>query len=154
MKLDLNDTQNILHYSKFELVNETEINAYPDSIVVISSNTEHKHEQIRVLPFNEFNTDKEVLSFSAKLQYFKKEIRNNRGNVVNVTPENLAVVTQNLYSFFTGTDGLEDEYADFLLGFDTRPFAAQENNLQAFFGKYYIDLSAEVISDLNEGLAQ
>lgn len=154
MKLNLNGNQFIFHYGKFELLNESQINSQNDSIVVISSNAEHKHEQIRVVPFNSANEDKASLSFVEKLKYFKRDIRNPRGNSVDHKSENLAVVVKNLENFFTGADGLEDEYADFLSGFNGKTYTGYENNISSFFGDNFVDLSEEVINDLADGLAQ
>ena len=154
MKFNLSDNQVILHYRKFELLNETEINAHSDSIVVISSNADRKHEQIRVVPFNTSNEDKGSLSFADKLQYFKREIRNSRGSDVTIQKENLAVVVQTLADFFTGKDGLDDEYDDFITGFNGKTYTGYENNLNGFFGDNFVDLSEDTYTDLNEGLTQ
>lgn len=157
MEINLLAEQKIFHYNKMATIDEATINNEPDSIVIIAENAQHKHEQIRVLPFNAANVDKNALSFADKVQYFKKEVRPLRGdegaNPVVVVPENLAIVTTTITSFFTPEDGLDDEFALFVDGFTNKPESGYGANIDGFFTDIFVDISEGTIAELESGLA-
>ncbi len=153
MEVNLLSNQRIFHYNKLELVDENAVNGQPDSIVIIAENADKKHEQIRVLPFNTFNQDKYSVSFTDKVQYFKKELRNLKGgSTVNVIPHNTAIVTDHISDFFTHEDGLDDEFASFVDGFTNKPPSGFGGNIDGFFGDIFVDISEEALVELEEGL--
>lgn len=155
MEINLLAPQQIFHYGKLAGVDEAAVAAHPDSIVIIGD-LDKKHTQIRVLPFNTFNQEKNALSFVEKMQYFKKEVRDTRGNgsvPVAITPENTAVTVTPLADFFTPLDGLEDEFADFMDGFiNNKPASGYGSNIDGLFGDLFIDISETALTELIAGL--
>ena len=154
MEVNLLAPQQIFHYGKLAGVDEAAVTAHPDSIVIIGD-LDKKHTQIRVLPFNTFNQEKNALSFVEKMQYFKKEVRDTRGNgsvPVAITPENTAVTTTPLADFFTPRDGLEDEFADFMDGFVNKPESGYGSDVSGLFGDLFIDISETALTELTSGL--
>lgn len=153
MRLSLHSIRHIIHCAKLESLDEATLDEYIDAIVVLSANAEKKHEQIRVVPFNIDNADKKTLPFAEKLQFFKREVRNLRGggDEVAVAAEDTSVINV-VPSFFTGNDGLTDEYNDFVVGFNTKPITGYENDFLGFFGDNFIAIDPETLPELISGL--
>lgn len=140
----------VLHYAKLIDVDENAILNANSPLVVIQFLTDdnNKHMQVRVLPFNSSNTDKEVLTFAERLPYYKKEIRNMRRDVPSYEeiPQSEIIATI-VTNYFTPEDGFSDEFADFMDGWNTKPVTGYESNLMGFFTDNYLGLS---INELNE----
>lgn len=145
------DEQNIFHYGKLDLVDDTTLNAYSDALVILQSNTERKHEQIRVLPFNTANTDKELLPFTEKRNFFNR-VTFGKGDTKEITPENFTVLATHVSDFFTPKNGLADEIVEFNDGFNNGMVTGFENNYTGFFGAHFVDLDKETMVDLRTGL--
>ena len=153
MRLSLHSTWHIYHCPKLEALNATALDSYSDAIIVLSANAEKKHEQIRVVPFNIDITDKKHYHLLKKLQFFKREVRNLRagGDEVAVAAEDVSVINV-VPSFFTGHDGLTDEFNDFVIGFNTKPVTGYENNFLGFFGDNFLAIKLETLPELISGL--
>lgn len=145
------DEQNIFHYGKLDLVDDAILNTYSDALVILQSNTERKHEQIRILPFNAANTDKESLPFVEKRNFFNR-VTFGKGDTKEITPENFTVLATHVTDFFTPRNGLADEIADFNDGFNNGMVTGFENNYVGFFSSHFVDLDKATLSDLRTGL--
>lgn len=150
-------TQDIQHYKSLGNVDEDAIKLAVDPIVVIKNVglTNNEQVQVRVLPFNKDNEDKNELPFADKIQYFKKIIRNN--NIYKKTPRVYTVeetseeVTVLLNNFYFAPDGWEKEYLEFLDGFNN-PILTEYADMLQFFGKVHISLDTEDLNHLVNGL--
>lgn len=140
----------VLHYAKMIDVDEQAILDSNSPLVVIHfmTDNENKHLQVRVLPFNSNNVEKEELPFSERMQYYKKEIRNfvKSTTTYESIPESDILATI-IEDYFTEEDGFDDEFAEFMDGWNTTPITGYEDNMMGFFIDNYLGLS---INELNE----
>lgn len=156
MALGYNE-QHILHYRNMSKVNETVVNDLIEPLVILKSDENNQHVQIKVTPFNHNNTDKRVLSFSEKAQYFKKQIRCSiLGNAPVVSEDvapNTNITLVHLINYFDLSDGIAQEYAEFLDGLnnggDTQGF---DNDIIGFYGTYFLDLKSDSLVEFTNAI--
>lgn len=150
----------ILHYGKEVLANDTEIANANNPLVVISDAVgyDHKHLQVRILPFDEAYVANETLAFTAKVQYMPKTLRKlnvfegDSASIFQTIPKD-EIVADLITDFFTAEDGFDDEFAEFLNGWNTKPVTGYENNLTGFFTNHYLGLSQTESDQFNLGMA-
>lgn len=137
--------QNIYHFNSLESVEESQFGAILDPIIVIAEDKSGDHTQIKVLPFNLFNTDKNELDFKDKMQYFKRTIREAYGaNIVTIQSNN-DIVTTHIDLFNEISNLTTDEVTEFMTGFNTSidiPYT-----FDVFFGTKFLDLKPETLTE-------
>jgi len=146
----------VLHYKRLEDINEDAINNSSSPLVVIQymDDYDNKHFQIRVRPFNKDHTEKEALPFENRLVYYKRELRN-----VFKTPPSYELLPESDFlaslvtNYFTAEDGFEDEFAEFMLGWNTKPYTGYENNMMGFFEDHYLGLTMYELNEFALGMA-
>lgn len=143
---------NILHYPKYDLVDEASIDDHLSAVVILSDGDDNKHTQIKVAPFNSSNVDKQLLSFKDRVQYYKKVVRGKRGAAVETTSENVSVVTALITNYFDAADGFDDEYAEYLDGLQNKPITGYESNPIVFFEDHFLNLPEDELNKFNIGL--
>ena len=156
MALQYNN-QNILHYRNMSRVDEDAVNAMIEPLVIIKNDEENQHIQIKVTPFNYNNSDKNLLSFIEKAQYFKQKIRRSILGETSVSNEDIAPNTNitlvHLINYYDLSDGIVDEYNEFLNGLnnggDTGGF---DNNISGLFGTYFLDMSPDSLTELTDAI--
>lgn len=146
----------ILHYNIEADINDVAVNdAFDPLIGVFSSETYGgKHLQIRVMPFNDANQDKIVLPFADKLQYYRKEIRTGlkEPSTLQQISEDSNVLASLVSAYFDAEDGFDDEFAEFMDGWNNKPITGYEGNLIGFFSGHYLGLPSEALTSLQTGL--
>jgi hypothetical protein len=148
---------NIIHYKNESLINETQVAAKVDPLLVIAEAAimGKKHAQIRVLPFNGDNAANESLPMVEKIKLYPHELRNLKPEQPTfkqvVAPH--ASVAQLITGFFNQNDGYADEFAEFMDGWNNKPVTGYENNTMGFFTNIFVSLSSAELSEFNAGLA-
>lgn len=149
--------QHVLHYRSMVDAgnNNSEINALSEPVVVIHSDGENKHTQIKVVPFSYVHVDKAALTFAEKVQYFRKKIRRAALHVggVNIEVSNVLANTSVVLSQTTDaidySDGIIQEMADFNTGFITKPVTDFGGDIDRFFRSHFIDMSPDSLAEVN-----
>lgn len=137
--------QNIYHFNSLESVEESQFGTILDPIVVIAEDKSGNHTQIKVLPFNLFNTDKNELDFKDKMQYFKRTIREEYGKNIVTIESNNDIVTTHINLFNEISNLTTDAVTEFMIGLNTSfdvPYT-----FDVFFGTKFLDLKPETLTE-------
>jgi len=138
-------------------IDEGTIASMIEPLVIIKANEENQHVQIKVTPFNHTNTDKEILSFADKIQYYRTKVRQSILGESDVTDSDVAANTTvtmlHIIDYYDLIDGISDEFNEFVDGLnnggDTGGF---DNDITGFFGKYFLDLNTDSLAELTAAI--
>jgi|SaaInlStandDraft_4_1057021.scaffolds.fasta_scaffold15299_3 hypothetical protein len=144
--------QGIHHFRTIDTVNEDYFTTF-DPVVVVKSNDDGNHVQIKIVPFNANNGNKRNLSFREKMQYFKRTVRKKfgtRGNSVlsrAVADETVVMKNQEIT---ISIETIGTDFSEFSTGFNT-PFDLGMT-YEEFFGNTYLGLNQQNLNNLKHGL--
>ncbi len=138
-------SQNIYHFNSLESVNQSQFGTILDPIVIIADDKNDNHTQIKVLPFNLFNTDKNELDFKDKMQYFKRTIQEEYGKNIVTIQANNDIVTTHINLFEEISNLTTDELTEFMTGLNT--FFDVPYTIDVFFGTKFLDLKPETLTE-------
>lgn len=147
---------NLIHFKNQNKINEVQIASKVAPVIVIANAKDfgNKHMQARILSFNVENTDKENLPLLQRLAFYPRVLRKVAPKEMYFKQEIEKDVAVSKFSTDTQTIGFDDEFNDFMWGWNHTPTTGYENDFLGYFDSVTPALDNDQFNDVVGPIAQ